>query len=72
MTLCLKIKTNRSKSGYANAKLSRHYLMFFGRYSYCFQFYNVCKFFKHHNELRSFVLEQYNIDIGNREQFWGI
>lgn len=72
MTLYIKLKTTRTKSGYANARVSRFMNYSRNRISYSFQFYSDYKFFDHHKELRSYVLDKYNVDIGDRFQFWGL
>lgn len=72
MTFNVRLKTNRRPSGYANAKVSRYFNASLGRPRYAFQFYNVCKYFDHHKELRQFILDNYDVDIGDRHQFWGI
>ena len=72
MTRHVRLKTNRTPSGYANATLSRFFNYSDNRINYGFQFYNDNKYFNHHNELRSYVLEKYDVDIGERKQFWGL
>lgn len=72
MTLHLKLKTTRTKSGYARAKVSRYFNPSNNRWRYTFQFYSVFKIFDHHKELRSYVLEQYDVDMGDRHDFWGL
>ena len=72
MTLHLRLKTNRATGGYARAKLSRFWNYSTNRYRYTISFYNDFQAFNHHAELRSYVLEKYNVDIGTREQFWGL
>ena len=72
MELHLKLKTTRTPKGYANAKLSRYYNASSERIRYAFQFYNDFKCFNHHEELRSYIIEKYDVDIGERKDFWGI
>lgn len=72
MLKLLKLKTNRRASGYANAKLTRCFNETNNRWWYGFRFYSTFKFFYHHKELRQFILDNYDVDIGDRHQFWGI
>ena len=73
MTLHVRLKTTRTKSGYANAEISRYLSPTTPqRIRYAFQFYNDFKAFNHHNDLRAYVLEKHNVDIGNKEQCWGL
>lgn len=72
MQLHLKLKTNRTRSGYANATLSRFMNYSTNRINYGFHFYSDCKFFNHHKEMRSYIIERYDVDIGERKDFWGI
>lgn len=67
MTAKLKLKT---KNGYANATLHRY--MTPERVRYSFSFYKVFRAFDHHKDLREFVLDRYGVDIGTRQEFWGI
>ena len=69
MTLYVGIKTKR---GHARATLTRFMNYSTNRICYGFQFYRDVKFFDHHKELREYVLEKYNVDIGDRKQFWGL
>lgn len=72
MTLHVRLKTTRTKSGYARAKLSRYMNYSYGRIRYSFTFYDDFICFDHHDELRSYILERYDVDIGTRQEFWGI
>lgn len=71
MTLHIDIKTTRTKSGKARATLSRFFNYSQNKVQYAFRFYNVWRVFDKHNELRSFILEAYDIDIGDKKTFWG-
>lgn len=71
MTLYVKLKTTRNKNGYANATLHRYKLPFIDEQRYRFHFYNDNKSFSHHKELRAYILEKYDCDIGERKDFWG-
>lgn len=72
MTLHVKLKTKRTQSGYARAKVSRFMNYSTNRINYGFRFYNDVMYFDHHEELRSYILERYDVDIGDRKQFWGL
>lgn len=72
MTLHLKLKTTRTRTGYARAKVSRYMNYSYGRFRYSFTFYNDFEVFDSHHELRSYILERYDCDIGTRQDFWGL
>lgn len=68
----IQLETNRTQSGYARATLSRYFSSQFNRVRYAIKFYSDFHHFDHHKELQSYVLERYNVDIGERKDFWGI
>ena len=70
MTKTIKLKTTRTKSGYAKARLSRFMNFTNNKLCYTFSFYNVWKSFEKHNELRAYISETYDVDIGERKNFW--
>ena len=72
MKLYIDIPTTRSKSGKAKATISRYKSVFDGRPRYTIQFYRDFKAFTHHKELRDYVMDKYKVDIGDREQCWGL
>ena len=72
MTKYVKVKTNRTTTGYVHAKCSRFMNYSTNRIEYAFRLYNDYQFFAHHKELREYVLEKHNVDIGDRKQFWGL
>ena len=72
MTLHLRLKTTRTSKGYANATLTRFMNYSSNRMCYGFHFYNLCLFFDYHRDLRQYILDNYNVDIGDRKQFWGL
>lgn len=71
MTKHIQLKTLRSRSGYAYAKISRFANYSTNKIEYSFMFYNDHKFFGTHDELRSYALERYDIDIGDMKKCWG-
>lgn len=72
MTLHLRLKTNRATGGYARAKISRFWNYSMNKFRYTISFYSDFRAFNSHEELRSYILEQYDTDIGTKEQFWGL
>ena len=70
MTKYIDLKTTRTRKGKARATLSR-FIDFSGIRCYSFGFYNIYKTFNTHKELRSYILETYGIDIGDKKTFWG-
>ena len=70
MELYIKVKT---KTGVERrAKLSRYFNASCNRFMYAIKFYSDFHSFMHHAELRRYVLETYNVDIGERKDFWGL
>ena len=61
MTRYIYIKTNRTKSGIARAKLTRFVNYSIMRYKYAFRFYKTYKFFDTYKELKEYLEQNYII-----------
>lgn len=59
MEINIYIKTNRTKSGYARARLTRFMNYSNNKIRYSFQFYQTHKFFNTYKELRDYVMTNY-------------
>lgn len=70
MELYIKVKTKNGVE--RKAKLSRYFNASYNRFMYAIKFYSDFHSFTHHSELRRYVLENYNVDIGERKDFWGL
>ena len=74
MSKFIKVKTSRTRSGEARAKISRYLsssnLTGKKEIHYSFTFYRNFKWFQTHDELRNYIINEYNYDIGELADCW--